>query len=326
MLDSHIDQDMAQISRKGDLITQYLLGVLPEPQRVALEVECFADKERFEEVAAAENDLIDDYLRGKLSRDEHAQFEQHFLSSPRRRERVHAAKILLRSISSGVVAGDNVRRPTPLRYSWSPLSKRKNHIWALAAAAAILLALGGIWLTIETSRLRNQVLQAQAEQAAELERRRELDKQLEAQSGRAQQLSEELASLRDQLTALEAQSDKHRSASTNVLSFFLTAALARGNGGETQTLTIPPGIQAVKLRLTLKRSDYQSYRAVVRTPEGAEIWNQAIIPTPMKSGAVVMLQIPASRFARNDYILKIMGTTSTGEVDDASSYYFRVER
>ena len=318
---------MAQISRKGDLITQYLLGVLPEPQRVALEVECFADKDRFEEVAAAENDLIDDYLRGKLSPDDHERFEQHFLASPRRRERVHAAKILLRSISSGVVAGEKVRRPTPPRHSWSTLGRRKNHIgWALAAAAAILLALGGIWLTIETSRLRNQVLQAQAEQAVELERRRELDKQLEVQSGRAQQLSEELATLRDQLTALEAQGDKQRSASTNVLSFFLTAGFARGNGSEAQTLTIPPGIQAVKLRLTLKRSDYQSYRAVVRTPEGAEIWNQVVRPTPMRSGSVVVLQIPATRFTRNDYILKILGTSSTGEVDDASSYYFRVER
>jgi hypothetical protein len=158
------------------------------------------------------------------------------------------------------------------------------------------------------------------------ERQRELEQQLEAQRGRAAQLSEELASARDQLNALEAPTDKQRSASTNVLSFFLTPGFARSNGGEAQTLTIPPGIQLVRLRLTLKRSDYQSYRAVVQTPEGTEIWNQKVRPTRLRSVAVVVLEIPARRFTRNDYILKIIGTTSTGEVDDAGSYYFRVER
>lgn len=319
---------MTQISRKGDLITQYLLGVLSESQRVALETECFADKERFEQVVAAENDLIDHYLRGKLSPGEQEQFERHFLASPRRRERVQAARILLRSISSVGVAGQGVPARASRRDSWvAALREQTTHIrWALAAAATILLLIGSAWLLRETSRLRHQVLQAQAEQSAQQERQRELEQQLEAQRGRTAQLSEELASARDQLNALEGPSDKQQPAPTNVLSVFLTPGFVRGNGGDAQTVTIPPGIQTVKLRLTLKRSDYQSYRAVVQTPEGTEIWNQKVRPTPLRSGAAVVLEIPANRFTRNDYILKIIGTTSTGEVDDASSRYFRVER
>ena len=81
----------------------------------------------------------------------------------------------------------------------------------------------------------------------------------------------------------------------------------------------------MRLRLTLKRSDYQSYRAVVQTPEGNSTESESR-PTPLRHSAAVVLEIPANRLTRNDYILKIIGTTSTGELDDASSYYFRVER
>ena len=315
------------MNRRGDLITQYLLGSLSEPQRVALESECFSDKEKFEEVAAAENDLIDDYLRGKLSPGEHEQFVRHFLASPRRRERVQAARILLRNISSIGVAGEGVETRGSGRSSFLDLFRKPDIRmgWALAGAALLALIVAGVWLFGETSRLRHQLLQARSEQSAQLGRQRELELQLDAEGRQAGELSAELASARDQLTALDTQSDQH-SSTTSVLSFFLSPGFARGSSGEPQTLTVPAGVQSIKLRITLTRSDYQSYRAIVQTPEGAEIWKQNIRPVKLRSGAAVLLQIPASRFTRNDYILKIIGTTATGEVEDASSYYFRVER
>ena len=316
------------MSRKGDLITQYLLGSLSEPQSEALEAECFADKEMFEQVAAAETDLIDDYLRGKLSPGDHEQFVRHFLASPRRRERVQAARILLRNISSIAVADEDMRASLSRRRSFLSVFRKPDLSmgWVLAGAASLLLMLAGAWLLGETFRLRSQLLQVQAEQSGQIGRQRELEVQLEAERRQNGELSGELASARDQLAALDAQRDERPPFPTNVLSFFLSPGFARGSSGAPQTLAIPAGVQSIKLRITLRRSDYESYRAVVQTPEGTEIWNQNVKPMKLRSGAAVVLQIPANRFTRNDYILKIVGTTTAGEVEDAGSYYFRVER
>ena len=316
------------MSRKGDLITQYLLGSLSEPQSVALEAECFADNDTFERVAAAENDLIDDYLRGKLSPGDHEKFVRHFLASPRRRERVQAARILLQNMSSIVVADERVRTSSSGRRPFLSVFRKPDLRmgWVLAGAATLLLLLAGAWLLGETSRLRGQLLQVQAEQSGQLGRQRELEVQLEAERRQNSELSAELASAHDQLAALDTQRDERPPFPTNALSFFLSPGFARGSSGEPQTLTVPAGVQSIKLRITLTRSDYQNYRAIVQTPEGAEMWKQNIRPVKLRSGAAVLLQIPASRFTRNDYILKIIGTTATGEVEDASSYYFRVER
>src|ERR1700730_6454116 len=81
-------------------LTRYLLGRLSEPEQVAIETDYFADKEKFEEAWAAENDLVDAYLRGKLTASDRELFEKRFLSSPGGRERLKAASILLKSISS----------------------------------------------------------------------------------------------------------------------------------------------------------------------------------------------------------------------------------
>jgi hypothetical protein len=231
----------------------------------------------------------------------------------------------MKSLTSVGASEERVRQRSSRSFSWPAALHGIKIRWALAAVATLLLLLGGAGLLLETSRLRNLVLQAQADQSAVRQHQRDLEQQLETRRQETEQLSDELARARDQLLALESQNDQQRPLPTGVLSFFLTAGLPRGNG-EPQKLTIPSGIQSVNLRLTLKRSEYPSYRAAIKTPEGIEIWSQKVRPTPLRSGATLVLQVPANRLIRNDYVLKIIGTASTGDVDEVSSYYFRVER
>jgi hypothetical protein len=312
-------------------LTQYLLGKLSEPEQATTETDYFADKEKFEEMWAAENDLIDDYLRGKLTRSDRELFEQRFLSSPWGRKRVKAARILLTSISRVEPAIVRTSRAKPstavsrLRSLALKLSVPKPS-FALALGALTVLSLVAVsWGLIETGRLRRQVLLAQAERAAQLERQRELETQGAAAGEQVDQLTQELARARDQLATLEAQKAEGLR-STHQVSFILTAGLARA-GGQTPTLKLPHGTETVALKVMLNGNDYQSYTVALRTAEGAEVWRRTSVKAiVVRSGPGIVLTVPAARLARNDYTLMLTGITPTGVVEDAGQYYFRVER
>src|SRR5688572_10872582 len=92
----------ADISEK--LITQYLLGELPEEQQIEIEDRAFEDKEYLASITAVENDLIDEYVRRDLSDADRRKFESRFLASAERRKRVEFAKALARVHAEAPVA------------------------------------------------------------------------------------------------------------------------------------------------------------------------------------------------------------------------------
>jgi hypothetical protein len=118
-------------------IRRYLLGELSEAEALSLEERYFADPEAFEQVWAVENELVDDYVAGRLGAEERDQFERHYLSSPRHRERVAAAKAL---------RGAPPRRSQ--RLAW----------WAVAAVLPLLV--GVLWLLKERPPDRPRVVEA----------------------------------------------------------------------------------------------------------------------------------------------------------------------
>jgi len=319
---------MGRTSSEEEIITRYLLGELSEPEQVALETACFADKEVFDRVWAAEGDLIDDYLGGKLPPGLHTRFEQHFLSSPARQERVQAARILLRCISQAGTQSPalTIKMSPAKRFQSLFVALRGPKLSAIfaGAVAILVIALVGGWIGFETIGLRRQLLASRAEQAALQLREKQLQEEIEVRRGQTEELSAELARTRDQLNALEA--DEQSSTSRSVVSFFLTGGAVRSNG-RPQTLTIRAGVEKVKLRLKLETNDYEVYRALLQTPEGREIYTWGRIrPIPLPSGSTVVLTVAAAALSSEDYILKIKGKTPTGELEDISKYYFRVER
>jgi hypothetical protein len=312
-------------------LARYLLGKLSEPEQVAIETVYFADKEKFEETWAAENDLIDAYLRGMLTPSDRELFEKRFLSSPRGREQLRAASIVLKSISSVEPAGSRASRAksstavSRLRALFLKLSVPTPSLALPLGAVIVLLFVAVSWGLIETGRLRRQLLRVQTEQAGQLARQRELETQEEAGREQLGQLTQELARARDQLATLEAQNAKEPP-SLHQVSFILTEGLARA-GGETPTLKLLRGTEAVALKVTLNGRDYRSYTAELRTAEGAEVWRRLSVKAiPLRSGPGIVLRVPAARLAGNDYTLRLTGITSAGAVEDAGQYYFRVER
>ena len=60
------------------LLIQYLLGNLPEEQRLQIEGEFLSDDQRYERLLALENELFYDYAQNRLPPGEREQFEKQF--------------------------------------------------------------------------------------------------------------------------------------------------------------------------------------------------------------------------------------------------------
>jgi len=103
-------------------LVDYLLGRLPDADRVALEERLFEDGSLDDQLVATTDELIHAYLRGELAPEDRQPFESHFLAAPDHRERLDFMRHLLAVTS----------RPAA-----SPAAPRGR--WWLVAAAAVLV-------------------------------------------------------------------------------------------------------------------------------------------------------------------------------------------
>src|SRR5690242_9454183 len=158
--------------KSENLITQYLLGELPDEQQVEIEDRAFGDEEFMASLTSVENDLIDEYVRGELSDADRRRFESRFLASESRRKRVEFAKALARLLPETRVTERGTRTVGVTRSSWrdalAAFINGLNPAGRIAlTTATLLLLVGGAWLITQTLTLRRQLTQLQAQRAAE---------------------------------------------------------------------------------------------------------------------------------------------------------------
>jgi hypothetical protein len=92
-------------------------------------------------------------------------------------------------------------------------------------------------------------------------------------------------------------------------------------------LVIPPRARTVRLQLALDGDNYRSYRAVLRSVEGKEIFaRRGLKAQSTRSGSAVTLELPARTFPGGDFILTLSGTKSQGEVEDVHKYFLSVSK
>ncbi len=313
-------------------MVRYLLGQLPEDEQNRLEDRFFTDDDYFEELRVVEDELIDAYAQGKLSRRDRELFETRFLASPAQRRRVELAKTLMRSVSlaSATEQPESFVRPQTAswRYSLTAFLRGLSPAGRFAlATVALLIALGGAWLMVETLRLRNQLERISAEQIAMRQREQAAQQQLAEQRARNDQLAEQLEREQNQRALLEQALVEQRHSLPTIISFALTAGLLR-DPGSSNRLVIPPGTDLLRLRLDLEDGRERAhYRAVIRTVEGNRVWSQqGLRLRSTNSGKAIVLRLPATLFAPGDYILTLSGVKAAGEAEDINDYYFRIVR
>jgi hypothetical protein len=317
-----------KIDQSPNWIQRYLLGELAEVDQTAIERELLADREKFEQVCAVENDLIDSYLRGKMSRGDRERFEIHYLASAYNRERVATAKILIAGIDR--MAGEKVKAEE--RETGVPWWKRfpgflrwPQPALAVALVLALLFALSALWLYLERARLFGQI--ARIENEAQIERASLRQREQELAS-RNQELEREIANERqrheESKAALEQLRLQQKSLSPAVLSVLLPPAPIRGEKAPP-SLTLPHLTGRVRLLMELNSYDYSSYQVRFQTVDGREILRRRASKVKLdKDREFAALTIQAGRLTKGDYILILFGQTADGRSEEIDRYFFRV--
>src|SRR5215510_3123730 len=315
------------------LLIRYLLGDLPEEQRLQVEGEFLSDDQRYERLLALENELFYDYAQNKLTPDERAQFEKRFLSSEQNRKKA--------MIASGLV--DKMSESASLEKAEQGIADREpQHFWqslksyfvtqsaamkvSLASLAIVSLAL--IWLVIGVVTLRNEFNQLRAQQVVQADR---LQQQARQERARADDLSLKLerqtgqnAMLRQELSKMQAQSGGQGERAPSVISLVLAPSIIRDQSPGMRKLYLPQGARLLKLLLKLKGEvEYKSYQATLLTAEGVERWSQDMLQAHRTgTGRSIELWLPTKTLAPGDYELRLKGYASDGTLEETGDYYY----
>lgn len=293
---------MKQATNNENRLIQYLLGQMRQEDQARIEEQYLADPEFHQELRATERDLIDQYVHGELPKTEHEQFEKYFLSSPGRQEKVEFARALMQSLAQAPAVADRPASQKQLS-GWASLLhllSGPHRVW-LSAAATVVLLVGG-WLLMWNRQKQDPIEVVQI----------------------PQQPPSKPPDVKGQQKP-PAQKPPEPGPPVQVATFVLTPGLSRDTD-ETRILMIEGNVK-VNLQLHLETVGYKSYRAMIRTAEGEEIWSQeGLRSRSTRSGQVITLTLPASRFSSRDYTIKLSGVTTEREVEEVSSYYFRVKR
>ena len=311
-----------------ELMSKYLLGDLSEDDRLQVEERFLRDPAYLEQLQALEAELNDDYVRGELTEREREQFAQRSSASPEWRRRVGFAKALITGDESATATTAPAKvspAPPPRWRSLLPQLRlpKPALTWALAAAFLVMSAAGS-WLVLETSRLRAQLEQMQAERKAGEQQAQALRQQAAEQRARNDQLAAQLQREQDQQRQWLAEAGRPQ---PHLLSFILAPGLGRG-ADESTKLLVPPEVQTVRLRLYLEGAgEYQSYRAELHTSADKLIWSRdRLRAQPIRTGKAVVLSLPASLLTTGEYEVRLKGAVSREQIEEIGDYFFSVSK
>jgi hypothetical protein len=311
------------------LIERYLLGELSAAERIALENEYLVDGAKYDQICKIEDDLLDRYARGALSPADRERVERQYMTNPWRRRHLDFAKALAQVMDEESAPRSATEPSTGASWRSQLAALPRGLRLALGmtpAIAALLIALGGTWLAIDTSRLRARLLEARRE-VEEQQRRAQaqarLITELEAQYKR---LTEEHELLQAKLQAAQ----KTEPSLSHVVPVFLTLSVEafRNSGAqEPQALAIPRGATEARLRLYLPENAFPIYRVTLLTAGGIEVFSKnGLRPRAGKAGDFVIVNLPASKFTNGDNVLALSGISPTGEIEPLGKSLIKVRR
>lgn len=313
------------------LLTRYLLGQLSEVEQAAIEERFLGDREYYQHLLIAEDELRCAYAKGSLPPAEREQFEKRFMVFPDERNRVGLARTMLAELSGMTVEEPDGPMVVPREEKgwWGGLlaaiSFRSPALRFATVAAAVVLVGALSWLAFDNSRLRRQVSQLEAQQTA---REQDLTRQILEERSRLEELNREIDEERNSVALLEQELAQQRDRPSadqqgrpSVISLILAPGRIRA-GGEVRRLTIQQDSAQVRLMLRLgEKSTHQSYRAVILSSEGAQVWSRGGLRA---SNQLVIVGIPARLLAEDDYEINLTGLSESGDSEHVGDYYFTV--
>jgi hypothetical protein len=327
---------MSNSTNQNQVITQYLLGSLPEVEMERLDELSVTSREFAESLSASEKDLIDAYVQGELSGTMLAQFEFHYLASPIRRERVEFAEAFQVFARKETVFDDSSihgqadlhrKRKSGWLSALSIFGEQYPGLrWGLAIATVIFMVTGA-FLLLQNVRLRQQIMQEQAHRDELQQREMQLQKELDQQRAGNTAIERELAQVREERVRLEEElknSGQLHPSAPAIVSFVLTPQL-RGVG-QAQAVSIPVNAGRVRMQLNLEPNDYQTFAvALVDQSNHQELWHSG----KLKAGSrgddrTLHVSFSASLLKPQGYSMRVSGISANGQSEVLSDYPFKV--
>ena len=335
---------------RDEQLVRYLLGQLPDEESERLDALCLADDEVAGRLQAVENDLVDSYVNGTLAGPSLSQFQRIYLTSPRRLEKVRFAESLLQmtqwTSASAEATPRPAAKPTP-KTDPDPVAQARgrrerprtrggswferliwpvNAGWGLAAATALLVALGV--LQYRTTWLRAELQVVQIEREALHQQARELAQQLGDQRVASAEAAQELERVRTMLADAMRASEASESSSRppEVLAAMLLQPLMRSASGPVPTMVVPARARTAAFDLLLEPADFPHYQVTLRDPAtNAIAWRSARL-APARSGQThtVTLAVPVRFLKAQHYSFELSGLRDTGDREPLAGYAFRI--
>ena len=284
-----------------ELLVRYLLGELPETERVELEQLCLESDEVFDLVEAVEAELADDYVRGTLAGRRRKEFEKHLVNTPGRAEQVHLAKLIAKE-------GEAQRSLFPRVKRWlSVLIPQPNLRPAYTGVAALALLVTVGWFLLRRGEQTPKEAQvAQRSSPA-------FDKGAEQKPGPVSAYTPPQPSTGN---------GDHFPKSIKrpvIATFTLIPGGVRGEG-ESNVFAIPYQTDRVRFRVDLLSSNkYRTYRASLRRVEGEQLFAQDNL-SASKGGDTVIVEIPAKSAPSGMSVLTLSGVGTSGDVEEIAKY------
>ena len=250
-----------------------------------------------------EDELIDDYVFGLLSSDDRAKFEQHFLSVPKRKEK------LANSLALRQYAQAKVEVIPSLRTRNSRFYIRKRKLLLIPIAACLCLV-----LTVVV------VKQHEAMRRLMLPNTASSGKKKQPVFGPDAQMSENKAA---PLNAQRSESNAHKSSGMEAM-LVLSPGLTRGLGAEAR-LRLPPDARFATFTLLASNAQEGKLKEELLTAQGVTIFSDEVSVTASQAKlGKLSLVVPVQFLHPDDYQIKLSQADSTEEWGTIATYTFRI--
>lgn len=318
-----------------EVMRRYLLGSSSPDEQKKLEERLLADDDYFQQMLIVEDELIDDYVGGELPAQEQVRFDNYFLATSEHQRDLRFAKDLRRYVTLSAAektparAGDTLRQGSIIRSLWVSLRPQRPIIGYSLAVTLALIIISGIWLANKLSHPPSQPISSQT-QSTPPQQAQQSDSNTQ-QPNETQSKTDEQANLNSSPSISEKQGKPNPGSAAktdNPKASTFQVALASGvarDTGEMKRVRIPHGAKTIQLRLELdpQADDYQIYRAVLQTGAGQEILSKTGLHARAE-GHIVVWELPANLFRREDYYLILSGRNSDNQFESVGTYSFRI--
>jgi hypothetical protein len=318
---------------------RYLLGEMSIEEQIAMESGYFNDPEKFNLLQVVEHDLIEGYINGKLSASGRVKFEQHFLSTPARREQVQFFQALAKALPFEIEQQDPEQAPVRAvapasidrgqKSSWwesilspvlSPFRGPRLALGISFAAAMLILAVAGTWLIVGNRGQGDQ-------QLATVNPTPSPDPGPVSNPNQRKQPDNEAQKPDINRERLEQTSTPKPTSKPVLASFILNISVNR-DPTTPQIWRIPPDANMVQMTFNHQGNPHNDYKVMLRhLSSGQRVWSRSDIrANRVKSGTLLVLNVPAQRFDEGVYSLDIFRDNAEGEWVLFQEFIIEVQR